>query len=245
MQKICIIIPCFNEELRLNVTQFKDDIKQYGYYFMFVNDGSSDNTINILLELQKVYKQQVAVLDLKNNNGKAEAIRKGILKAKEWQSFDIIGFLDADLATPISEVQNIIKFISDPIVFAFGSRVKIIGAKISRKPYRHIIGRIFATTAGVLLNIDAYDTQCGAKFFSSNQVSNIFEKEFKTKWIFDLEIFLRFKSLYPSTSTNIYAKEIPLGVWEDINGSKIKIKDYFKILFDFTKLLYSKFFKRN
>jgi dolichyl-phosphate beta-glucosyltransferase len=238
MQKTCIVIPCFNEELRLNVIQLKKDISQYEYYILFVNDGSSDNTINILFELQKTDNQKIEIFDLKNNNGKAEAIRKGMLKAKEWQSFDIIGFLDADLATPISEVQNIVKFISDPIVFAFGSRVKIIGAKILRKPYRHIIGRIFATMAGVLLNIDAYDTQCGAKFFSSHQISNIFEKEFTTNWIFDLEIFLRFKSLFPNTSTNIYAKEVPLGIWEDINGSKIKFKDYFKILFDLIKLLH-------
>jgi glycosyltransferase involved in cell wall biosynthesis len=225
MQKICIVIPCFNEQYRLPLNEFIISYNTSDYFYLFVNDGSKDLTINVLNELRKGREDRIFILDCKENHGKAEAVRKGILTALELQNFSVIGYLDADLATPINEIPKIVNHINGEIYFAFGSRIKMIGSKIKRKWYRHIVGRIFATIASKILKIGVYDTQCGAKFFDSNIVENIFSEKFKTKWIFDLELFFRFKMLYKNIDINKIAKEVPLENWRDIGGSKLKLKN--------------------
>ena len=81
---------------------------------------------------------------------------------------DFIGYLDADLATPIEEIDNLLNIIKTDskkeVVFA--SRIQLIGNEIKRNFFRHFIGRIFATCVSLLLKIKIYDTQCGAKIFS-------------------------------------------------------------------------------
>ena len=234
MQKICIIFPCYNEEKRIIKSDFIKNLEDNLYTFIFVNDGSNDNTMLILREIQSFNEQQVIILNLTKNQGKSEAVRQGLLYANTLNKFNIIGFLDVDLATPISEVSNITKVIKENIVVAFGSRIKKTGAKITRKTHRHIIGRIFATICHFLFKTEAYDTQCGAKFFSSSTINYLFEKPFISKWIFDIEIFIRLRKF--NKKNNTIAIEIPLNQWEDINGSKLKISSMFEILYDLYKI---------
>jgi dolichyl-phosphate beta-glucosyltransferase len=238
MQKICIIFPCYNEEKRIVKSDFTNYLEDDLYTFIFVNDGSNDNTMLILREIQSFNEKQVIILDLTKNQGKSEAVRQGLLYANKLNKFDVIGFLDVDLATPISEVSNITEVIKDNIVVAFGSRIKKTGSIISRKTHRHIIGRIFATVCHMLFKTEAYDTQCGAKFFSSSTINYIFEKPFISKWIFDIEIFIRLRKFH--NKHNTMAIEIPLNKWEDISGSKLKISSTFEILYDIYKI-YTKY----
>ncbi len=236
MQKICIVIPCYNEQFRLPTEEFSIGYNTFHYYYLFVNDGSQDLTISILNEFRKEKEDRVSILDCKENCGKAEAVRKGVLAALKQQDFSVIGYLDADLATPLSEISAIVNQISGDIHFAFGSRIKRIGANIKRKWYRHILGRIFATIASKLLKIGVYDTQCGAKFFDKNIIENLFSEKFETKWIFDLELFFRFKNLYKNIDINSVAKEVPLENWKDVGGSKLKLTHLFKIPWELAKL---------
>ncbi len=236
MQKICIIIPCYNEQNRLPVSQFIKGYENSNYYYLFVNDGSSDQTIEVLKNISNNRSDRISILDMKENKGKAEAVRQGVLSALLWQKFDIIGYLDADLATPIREVDKITKALDKQILFAFGSRVQRVGVNINRKWYRHIMGRVFATFASKMLKMNVYDTQCGAKFFHIDIVKNIFATKFQSNWIFDLEIFFRISQELKNQDINSYAKEIPLDNWADINGSKIKLKHYIKVPFEMLKL---------
>jgi dolichyl-phosphate beta-glucosyltransferase len=241
MQKICIVIPCYNEELRLPVEKFKKGINETDYYFIFVNDGSVDSTLDILNQIKKISQNRVLICDLKKNSGKAEAVRKGIMEAHNIGCFDIIGFLDADLATPISEISTITSELKNEIVFTFGSRIKRIGATIERKLYRHIFGRVFATFASNLLKLEVYDTQCGAKFFHRDIIEGIFSKPFQSKWIFDLEIFLRIKRIYKVDKIDKFCLEVPLREWKDIGGSKLKLKHLIIIPWNLFKLRNYKF----
>jgi dolichyl-phosphate beta-glucosyltransferase len=227
MQKICIVIPCYNEEDRLPVTQFIESYDKSSYSYYFINDGSKDQTKDVITELIKGREDRFFLLDIKKNKGKSEAVRLGILAASNKNQYSIIGYLDADLATPLSEVETITNRISDKIFFAFGSRVKRVGTNIKRKWYRHIFGRIFATIASKILNTGVYDTQCGAKFFKVDIVNVVFTEPFKTKWIFDLEIFLRILNIY---NINEIAIEVPIQEWKDVSGSKLKFFDLFRIL---------------
>lgn len=140
--------------------------------------------------------------------------------------YEWYGYWDADLATPLFEIQNMLTFREQfyprkEVVFA--SRVLRLGSRIVRKPFRHYLGRAFATLAYLLLKISSYDSQCGAKLMSRYMAEKAFAEPFISGWIFDIEIMLRVGE------ANI--TEYPLIEWEDRPGSKIKIlNEAFKIL---------------
>jgi len=237
MQKVCVVIPCYNEIDRLDVNQLIAFYKaNVNYYFLFINDGSTDSTLDLLKEIQNNGNDRISVLNLKNNVGKAAAVREGMLVANLWLNFYVIGFLDADLSTPISEVPKLVDHFKNEVLFVFGSRCRRIGADVKRKLYRHLVGRVFATFASNMLSLPVYDTQCGAKFFKAEIIKTVFSEEFKSNWVFDLEIFYRFVRKFKKSNINNIAKEISLEVWEDKDGSKIKLKDLFVIPFEMIKL---------
>jgi dolichyl-phosphate beta-glucosyltransferase len=217
-EKICLVIPCYNEEMRLNFEEFKAFDKNC--FFLFVNDGSKDNTLELL---EKNRDDNIIVFNLEKNSGKAEAVRQGMLYIKTLPLFDEIkwvGYWDADLATPLFEVFNFILYCNKFNVGAssiWGSRVKRLGSNILRSPKRHYLGRLFATVACQVLNLKCYDSQCGAKLFKKELIDIVFSEKFISKWIFDIEILLKLK--------NYNVIEYPLFEWKDISGSKVKILD--------------------
>lgn len=235
MKNTCIVIPCYNEEKRLPYKEIVGFIKKNeGISFCFSNDGSKDETLKLLKDIEKLFPEKVLVFDYKNNKGKAEVVRKSILQLLETKSYDFIGFFDADLATPLSEIkrfQN--EFSRNPdLVMVMGSRFKRLGANIDRKFSRFFFGRIFATIISyAILKFPVYDTQCGAKLFSSKIPVSIFEKPFHTKWIFDVEILLRMKK---DNNINIFKNilELPLKTWVEKGDSKIKFLDLLKVPLD-------------
>lgn len=107
---ILIIIPCYNEAQRLPVAEFQSFLKKdfdFKTTFLFLNDGSDDQTIDVL-QVLKNSTNQIEILDLKQNVGKAEAIRQGALSIDDTL-YDFIGYFDADLATPLSEITNLLE----------------------------------------------------------------------------------------------------------------------------------------
>lgn len=229
--KTLLIIPCYNEENRLPIDELVQFIEKEnaGLTFLLVNDGSTDNTINILNDIADKHSL-VRVLDLQQNVGKAEAIRTAMLKYTS-DEYDYIGYFDADLATPLAEVNQFIakaeKF--DPIIL-MGSRVKLLGiTDIKRKWYRHYFGRVFATIASSMLKIPVYDTQCGAKMIKSSVVKELFAAPFISSWLFDVEILFRLKKLPIYTINPTPIIELPLSKWEEKGESKIPFTYLFKI----------------
>ncbi len=238
-EEICLVIPCYNEANRLS----KNDIikfynKNKNIHFILVNDGSNDTTIQLLNTIKQSREDRIIVIDLKKNKGKGEAVRKGVLFALYLKKFSVIGFLDADLSTPLKEVSKLISHFNNDVLFVYGSRFQRVGFQIKRKSYRHYLGRVFATIASNMLKLHVYDTQCGAKFFKSTIIEYLFLEKFNSNWIFDLEIFYRFINNNKNSDINTIAKEIALENWEDINGSKIKLKHVLKIPYDMMKLYF-------
>jgi dolichyl-phosphate beta-glucosyltransferase len=134
LPKAVIIIPCYNEENRLDVQSFSDYVKSNSnIFFLFVNDGSSDNTGKIIKELALKNSNKLFCKNLEKNCGKAEAIRQGFLEAFKMDA-DYIGFLDADLATPLSSIDEFCQFLkTEGISIVIGSRVRLLGRKIERR----------------------------------------------------------------------------------------------------------------
>ena len=237
-----IIVPCYNESTRLDPKAFLCVLeKDSNLSFLFVNDASTDETLNILSFIKETNSAQVEVMSLVKNSGKAEAVRRGILKALEG-SFDNVGYWDADLSTPLDAIRSFCRLLdSSDMEIVIGSRVRLLGRKIERGATRHYLGRVFATCASLLLNIAIYDTQCGAKIFrKSALLRQVFGKPFKVKWTFDVEMFARFSVIRGAPLTEISSKwvEYPLDQWVDKKGSKIKAKDFIKGGFEFVILYF-------
>jgi dolichyl-phosphate beta-glucosyltransferase len=218
------------------VTEFKHDIDLFGFYYCFVNDGSTDDTLAILNEISIQYPDRVMVYDQQPNKGKAEAVRNGILSVLNWKEFDYIGFMDADMATPTSEMVKLIeiasKFEKEMVV---GSRIKRMGVNIDRKTSRHFAGRFIATMISTILDLPTYDTQCGAKIFKTGLAKELFKDKFISRWLFDVELFFRAKSIF---NENIFQKvyEYPLNQWYEKGESKVSVWYFFKIPFEMYKM---------
>ncbi|MDB5258295.1 MAG: hypothetical protein JWM14_2990 [Chitinophagaceae bacterium] len=230
MTSICIVIPCYNEATRFNQTLFEDFYRRSDVFFYFVNDGSKDDTWSLLERIAKD-KDRILLINMPSNVGKAEAVRKGMLQAELAKRFDYIGFWDADFATPLDEILQFQQLIRPDIKIITGSRIKRLGARIERSAFRHYFGRIFATIVTKLFQLPIYDTQCGAKLFHQSIVVPLFKDAFHSKWMFDLELFIRFKKLYGEKELQINCYEHPLKCWIDVGGSKMKKMDFLNVPF--------------
>lgn len=232
---ICIVIPCYNEEHRLPVSELLAfSAAEPGIRFCLVDDGSNDGTAGILTKLAEEHPQFRALL-LPANQGKAEAVRQGVLKVLEDPAISLVAFLDADLATPPEEMIFLASHFKPELVFVFGSRILKVGSVISRKAYRHYFGRIIATLISWILKLEVYDTQCGAKLFRKETAAVLFRDKFISRWLFDVEIFARLISNY-SQRTSTVMLEVPLRTWIEKGDSKITFADLLKIPLELLKI---------
>ncbi|MFK7778895.1 MAG: glycosyltransferase family 2 protein [Gimesia sp.] len=238
MSSVTIVIPCYNEEQRLEVLQFrKYAISHENHRFLFVNDGSNDRTALILDDLKKSDPDAFDVLHLSQNQGKAEAVRQGMERAMQ-SKVDYAGFWDADLATPLDMIPEFAEQLdqSPHLSMVIGARVKLLGRQIERQQIRHYLGRVFATAASMVLKLPIYDSQCGAKLFRVTPAcQTLFSTHFTTNWIFDVEVLARARQLEkffqcPSLEETVY--EFPLPKWMDVAGSKVKPHDFLKAFFE-------------
>jgi glycosyltransferase involved in cell wall biosynthesis len=239
MQKVGIVIPCYNEARRLSGKFFMDFLDTTEFVNLcFVNDGSKDDTISVLRSIQTKYNDRVFVIDLKKNVGKAEAVRNGITNMLSQRQYNFVGYFDADLSTPLSEIEYFFLFqkFKPECLAMLGSRVKRMGTRINRKFFRHYIGRIFSTVASMILKMPVYDTQCGAKIFATDLADEIFNAPFISSWLFDLELLARISEKKGLEEAKKIILEIPLNEWTHKSGSKIKSFDILRIFLELTKI---------
>lgn len=230
-----IVIPCYNEEARLDTASIVGFcIENPDIVFCFVNDGSQDNTYSKLIKLQDEIGGHVVVENLPQNRGKGEAIRYGVLSLLKKNDPRTIGYWDADLSTPleaISEFQAILSEHTD-VQLVTGCRIKRLGANINRQALRHYVGRLGATLISTKLRVGVYDTQCGAKLFRATTAKKIFGTPFESRWLFDVEIFIRMINIFGIDKIEKLIYEYPLLEWKDQAGSKITVFDYFRCLYE-------------
>lgn len=234
---LIIVVPSYNESKSLKKKKFFSFLKQNPKVGVcFVNDGSTDNTLEILKTYEAHNPQQIFVYDCKKNQGKAGATLKGINYCLENLEFLKIAYLDADLATPLKECYRISKKLKGDLEFVFGSRIKKLGSRIERSYFRFFTGRIIATFISNILDLGVYDTQCGVKVFTKELAKPVFKQPFISKWLFDVEIFFRIIEEYNREEVKIKMKEIPLRKWIDKGDSKVKMSYFFKLWFDLLKI---------
>jgi glycosyltransferase involved in cell wall biosynthesis len=228
-----LVVPCYNESARLRPAEFLAFLGEHPQvHFLLVDDGSGDGTWTLLEQMRARAPGRIAVLGLERNQGKGEAVRQGMLAFMEGQpfpgeTFRLVGFWDADLSTPLHSLLLFMEaFAQRPDCrLVMGSRVRLLGRHIVRKPLRHYLGRVFSTFASLSLGLPVYDTQCGAKLFRADEdLRAVLSRPFSDPWLFDVEILARFQALWGrETERRIY--ELPLPAWEDVGASKVRLRD--------------------
>ena len=237
-----VVIPCYNEFERLSPEVFYEFLGNSSHLrFLFVNDGSRDQTLSRLEEMHAAFPDRIRVLDNQPNRGKAESVRLGMLSVMEQDDSSFTGFWDADLATPLEFIPKLLQqLLAKPdLQMAFGSRVRLMGRAIHRKAARHYAGRGFATAASASLGLPIYDTQCGAKLFRvTPDLGKVLATPFVSRWIFDVELIARFLSLHQGEADYPYRSiyELPLDEWKDVDGSKVSSLDFFKSLLELIQI---------
>lgn len=236
MLDVTFVVPCYNEAKRLDLPRFETLARDVRLFF--VDDGSVDDTRSVL-EAFAARVANVEVMSLAKNSGKAEAVRQGMLRAIE-RGARIVGFADADLATPPHELVRVAKTIDErDVEVVLGARVALIGKHIQRNPARHYIGRVFATFATKVVRAPFYDTQCGAKaFLATPSLRAALDEPFLTRWIFDLEILGRLLTGTSTAAAVPLAKffELPLEEWVDVRGSKIGLDMAARVWVDLARI---------
>jgi dolichyl-phosphate beta-glucosyltransferase len=236
---VVIVVPCYNEEHRLPVDSFRQFRSQSDRVeFCFVNDGSRDGTLRVLESLHREDPSRFTLLNLERNSGKAEAVRRGVVTAME-RNPDFVGFWDADLATPLSELPSFFEIFGarPEIEMVIAARVRLLGRRISRRPARHYVGRVGATLISSSLGLAVYDTQCGAKIFRlTPAIRKIFMEPFISPWIFDVELIARYVQANGRDAAARAIYELPIREWHDVPGSKVRSIDFLRALNDLRKI---------
>lgn len=230
-----IVIPCYNEADRLDLATLIRYGTSHDQRLLFVNDGSCDATGEILDDLVSALPDCFAVRHLPKNQGKAEAVRAGLLTAVQ-DAPSYIGYWDADLATPLEVIDEFVDYLDtySGVDILLGARVRLLGRAIERRAARHCLGRIFATAAAATLRLPVYDTQCGAKLLrNTGLIREILAEPFLTKWLFDVELMARYlaaETVDMQGGEESPIHELPLPRWRDVPGSKVKLFDFVRAI---------------
>ena len=232
MYNLSIVLPVFNEEIRLRKTlpsleKFLKDSKKNKIELIFVSDGSTDGTNNIIYNFINSKKYKVSLIKYKKNIGKGYAVKRGILKAKnQW-----ILICDVDLSVHPKQF-NI--WFNDQMINSskcayYGSR-EHKHSKVKASPARLILGFFFRTLIRFLFDINLSDTQCGFKVFHQSYAKKIFKKMKSYRFSFDIELTILLKK------NKVKVIELPLK-WVHKHGSKLDIfKDIPRMFFDLLKI---------
>lgn len=243
LQNRCVgvVIPCYNEESRLKSEEFIDFIeKNSGYHLCFVNDGSTDNTMQVLQNLRMGREDYISIYDCSKNGGKAEAVRQGLIYMSKFDDLDYIGFLDADLSTDFQDFDDLVKTIeTTDFHIVNGSRISRMGANITKESARKIISMTINLIITKILGMSFRDTQCGAKIMRKELIPVAFETPFITKWLFDVEIFMRMKGFFGKQKAKEMIYEQPLKRWIHADGSKLSMRDSAKIGFQLLNIYWN------
>lgn len=219
-----VVIPCFDEESRLDPHALRTLAEADGLRLILVDDGSADGTLALLERLAED-TEAIEVIALPENVGKAEAVRHG-LRAAIAGGAELVGYYDADLSTPPSELLRLLETLDSrpELEVVMAARVALLGRRIERRAHRHYLGRVFATAASLSLALPVYDTQCGAKLMRvTRSLEAALARPFRSRWSFDVELLSRL--LYPDDGIEptplAGVIEVPLRSWKDVSGSKL------------------------
>jgi len=227
---LSIIIPAYNESERLpsSLREINNYLKNvdYNYEIIVVNDGSQDDTAQIVRNMMSTVNN-LRLIDDKENHGKGYSIREAMLSARgDYRIFD-----DADNSTSIDQIEKVWTEFDKGYDVVIGSRI-IKGAVIPVRQslLRRFVARIFYLLAHIICGLwGIHDTQCGFKAFRAKAAQDIFARAKINRFAFDVEVLVIAKRL------GYKIKEIPVR-WIEKRGGKVKFKSMFNMFKDLIRI---------
>ena len=231
--KLSVVIPAYNEGKRISATL--EDIdrylekQKYGYEIIVVDNGSNDNTCDIVKKYQRSTVENLIALCLSKSVGaKGSAVLLGILEEARG---DYIMFMDADNATPVSEIEKFWPYLEKgKFDVVIGSRY-VGSSNVTRKQplYRIVLSRVSNLLIQMLAVPGIADTQLGFKAFSRTAAKDIFSQVTIPGWGFDMEV------LTIARRHGYKIKEVGV-LWREQGGSHVPLKAYLESLKDLLKI---------
>ena len=228
---ISVVIPVFNEEIRLYKSL--DNIRSYFKYSKFdyeiivVDDGSVDNTVRLVKSSIEELDKNIYLIENRRNRGKGFSVKNGFLHARGRYLL----FTDADLSTPIDQLEKLLIPLKAGYDIAIGSRaLKESDIQVHQPLYRQLMGKIFNLLVRVLILGGFKDTQCGFKVFTREAALEIIKRQKTERFSFDVEM------LYIASKHGYQIKEVPVR-WRDHPVRNISLmKDGSRMIIDLIRI---------
>jgi dolichyl-phosphate beta-glucosyltransferase len=211
---LSVVIPCYNEELRLPrtielVERYLDGNKTT-YELILVDDGSVDGTRQVMDAAARQHAG-VQIEALPHNRGKGRALAVGVEAAKG----DEVLVTDADLSTPIEELNKLQAALQRGAGIAIGSRaLRASRVEVSQPFYRVLMGKGFNLIVQAVLLPGIWDTQCGFKLFRGDVAHRVFANLITDGFGYDPEV------LYRARKEGVKIAEVPV-VWRNSAPTKV------------------------
>jgi len=213
--ELSVVIPAYNEAEGIQAA-----LDQVTAYFrsraiageiVVVDDGSTDGTAR--LAGQTSVPVAVRVLVNEQNRGKGYSVRRGILSARGRY----VGFTDADMATPIDQLDKVRQEFESGAEVVIGSRALPESDIAKHQPWwREWAGKLFGSFVRIVLLPGIPDSQCGFKFFTATAAQAIFTKQRLAGWAFDVEL------LYIARRLGYNIVQVPVR-WIDDPHSRVRM----------------------
>ncbi len=233
MPFLSVVIPAYNEEGRIETSLEKISLylerQRYTYELILVDDGSSDQTVKVVLDCFK-HIQHGMLLQNEVNRGKGYSVRQGVLHS----TGQYVLFSDADLSTPIEEVEKLFQYLAQGYDIAIGSRgLKESDIRLHQPWYREQMGKMFNRFVRALSLSKFRDTQCGFKCFRGDVARKLFAQQTIDRFSFDVEV------LFLAARYHYKVKEVPIQWFNEPNTRVDILKDASKMFWDLLKIRYN------
>jgi dolichyl-phosphate beta-glucosyltransferase len=232
---LSIIIPAYNEECRLGGSLEKINHylleSSYQTELVVVDDGSSDHTFRTAQRYQTSSVVPMRLIQLPSNQGKGAAVKTGMLAADG----EHLLFSDADLSTPISEVERLLEQMrAEKADIVIGSRGLPESDIIVKQSFpRQLSGKIFNLLIRLVTRMPFRDTQCGFKLFRKDIGQELFTEMTTSNFAFDVEI------LYRAWLKGYSILEVPVS-WANSEGSRVSfLSDPIRMFLTLIKMRFS------